>query len=150
MKKNKIMKNLTYNEKIAVLRILVDIIHVDHVAHEMEVAYIHQLADDFGIGQEYMQPVGQITTFQALIVLGMLSDEQKSQFAELMGKMIVADEEINYNEVKIYDIICKICDIRSDFQIREGIEYSLKGSFVNPEDLLNDSCWVDYSVCVAD
>ncbi len=36
---------------------------------------------------------------------------QKVFFAKLMNKMIVVDEDVNVNEVAIYDVVTKYCDI---------------------------------------
>ena len=36
---------------------------------------------------------------------------QKVFFAKLMNKMIVDDEDVNVNEVAIYDVVTKYCDI---------------------------------------
>ena len=55
----------------------------------------------------------------------------------MMGKMIVIDNDINYNEVKLYNAFCESCDIEKDFNVEDYPEYSLSGPFVNPEDVMN-------------
>lgn len=55
-----------------------------------------------------------------------------------MGKMIVIDEDINYNEVKLYNAVCESCNIEKDFNAEDFPNCTLSGSFVNPEDLMSD------------
>ena len=54
-----------------------------------------------------------------------------------MGKMIVIDKDINYNEVKLYNTFCKSCDIGKDFNMDDYPEFSLSGPFVNSEDFMD-------------
>ena len=51
-----------------------------------------------------------------------------------MGRMIVVDEDINYNEVTLYNSFCESCGIKSSFNIEEYPEYSLSGYFTDPID----------------
>ena len=54
-----------------------------------------------------------------------------------MGKMIVIDEDINYNEVKLYNAVCESCNIERDFNVEDYHGLTFSGPFVNPEDLMN-------------
>jgi len=63
--------------------------------------------------------------------------DQKGEVAKMMGKMIVIDKDINYNEVKLYNAFCESCDIEKDFNVDDYPEFSLSGPFVNPEDVMN-------------
>ena len=95
------MGDLTYNEKIAVLRILNDILHADNVVKDVEVNYMNEVARSFEIGDNYMDDVNKLVSLQAL----WLSSDVKKEFTQLMGKMIVIDKDINYNEVKLYNTV---------------------------------------------
>lgn len=35
----------------------------------------------------------------------------------MMGQMIVVDRDINYDEVRIYNVVCEFCEIKEDFRI---------------------------------
>lgn len=109
------MKTLTYNEKIAVMRILTDIMLADGKIDAREEAYLSEVALELELQPDYESEVGRTLSFLALSSLSGISAEQKLQLTLLMGKMIVADKDINYNEVKIYDIVCDFLGIAKEF-----------------------------------
>lgn len=129
------MEKLTYEAKIAVLRILYDIVNADSIVHEKEVNYMNEMACSLGLGEEYLAAVENFVTLQALGIVRVLAPEIKEQIAGVMGKMIVVDRDINYNEVKLYNRLCELCDIEKDFNIKDYPDYTLSGPFVNPEDI---------------
>ena len=129
------MEEFTYNTKIAILKVLTDIINADNVVHEKETEYIDELVKQFGLDDSYKTEMNNIVTLQALNTLRQLDSNQKEQIAAMMGKMIVIDKNINYNEVKLYNTICESCFINKDFRVEDYPEYSLSGPFVNPEDI---------------
>lgn len=130
-----IMEEFTYNTKIAILKVLTDIINADNVVHEKETEYIDELVKQFGLDDSYKTEMNSVVTLQALNTLRQLDSNQKEQIAAIMGKMIVIDKDINYNEVKLYNTICESCFINKDFRIEDYPECSLSGPFINPEDL---------------
>lgn len=129
------MEEFTYSTKIAILKVLTDIINADNVVHEKETEYIDELVKQFGLDDSYKTEMNNIVTLQALNTLRQLDSNQKEQIAAMMGKMIVIDKDINYNEVKLYNTICESCFINKDFRVEDYPEYSLSGPFVNPEDI---------------
>ena len=129
------MEEFAYNTKIAILKVLTDIINADNVVHEKEIEYIDELVKQFGLDDSYKTEMNKVVTLQALNTLRQLDSNQKEQIAAMMGKMIVIDKDINYNEVKLYNTICESCLINKDFHIEDYPEYSLSGPFVNPEDI---------------
>ena len=131
------MEELTYKDKIAIVKVLTEILHADNIVHDSEVAYMYEVIQSFNLGDGYQEEVNQLMTLQALATIRSLSVEQKGEVAKMMGKMIVIDEDINYNEVKLYNAFCESCDIEKDFNVEDYPEYSLSGPFVNPEELLN-------------
>jgi hypothetical protein len=66
-----------------------------------------------------------------------LAPEIKKEIAKLMGKMIVVDRDINYNEVKLYNRLCELCNIEKDFNIKDYPDYTFSGPFANPEDIFD-------------
>lgn len=131
------MEELTYNAKIAVLRVLKEILNADNIVHESEVAYMNDVIQSFGLDESHKSDVDNLMTLQALSTIRELSVDQKGEIAQMMGKMIVIDKDINYNEVKLYNAFCESCDIDKDFNVSDYPEYSLSGPFVNPEDIMN-------------
>ena len=131
------MEELKYNEKIAVVKVLTEILKADKIVHDKEVKYLDDVIVSFELDDTYKAEVGNLMTLQALSTIRGLAADQKSEIAKMMGKMIVIDEDINYNEVKLYNAFCESCDIEKDFNINDYPEYSLSGPFVNPEDIMN-------------
>ena len=132
------MKELEYSAKIAVMRILNDIVYADNVVKVVEVNYMNEVASTFELADDYINEVNNLVTLQALSIVRALSADVKEKIAQLMGKMIVIDEDINYNEVKLYNAVCESCNIEKDFNVEDYPDYTLSGPFVNPEDLKND------------
>lgn len=131
------MEELTYKEKVAVIKVLSEILHADNIVHDSEVEYMNEVIKSFNLDGNYQSDVDSLITLQALSTIRELSVEQKGEVAKMMGKMIVIDKDINYNEVKLYNAFCESCDIEKDFNVDNYPEFSLSGPFVNPEDLMN-------------
>lgn len=131
------MEQLTYNAKIAVVKVLNEILNADSIVHENEVQYMNEVIRDFGLEGKYKDDVKSLMTLQALATIRELDVELKEMVAKMMGKMIVIDNDINYNEVKLYNAFCESCNIEKDFNVDEYEDVTLSGPFVNPEDLMN-------------
>ena len=132
------MGQLTYNAKIAVVKVLNEILNADSIVHENEVQYMNEVIRDFGLEGKYEDDVKSLMTLQALATIRELDVELKEMVAKMMGKMIVIDNDINYNEVKLYNAFFESCNIEKDFNVDEYENLSLSGPFVNPEDLMNN------------
>ena len=130
------MEELAYNAKIAVVKVLMEILNADNIVHQSEVNYMHEVVQSFGLADNYIFDVDSMMTLQALSTIKELTVGQKGEIAKMMGKMIIVDGDINYNEVKLYNAFCESCDIERDFNVEDYPEYSLSGPFVNPEDLM--------------
>ena len=129
------MEQLTYNSKIAIVKLLGEILKADNVIHEKEVEYMNEVIHDFSLNDNFKDEVDTMVTLQALATIRELSMDQKKEVAKMMGKMIVVDKNINYNEVKLYNAFCESCNIEKDFNVDDYSDVSLSGPFVNPEDL---------------
>ena len=132
------MEQLTYNAKIAVVKVLNEILNADSIVHENEVQYMNEVIRDFGLEGKYEDDVKSLMTLQALATIRELDVELKEMVAKMMGKMIVIDNDINYNEVKLYNAFCESCNIEKNFNVDEYEDVTLSGPFVNPEDLMNN------------
>ena len=131
------MEELTHDAKIAVLRILNDIVNADNIVKDIEVENMNEIARSFELADNYMDEVNNLVTLQALSIVRALSVDLKEKIAQMMGKMIVIDEDINYNEVKLYNTVCESCNIERDFNVEDYPGLTFSGPFVNPEDLMN-------------
>ena len=126
------MKELTHNAKIAVLKILNDIVNADNIEKDVEVDYMNEIARSFELADNYMDEVNNLVTLQALAIVRTLSTDLKQEIAQMMGKMIVIDKDINYNEVKLYNAVCESCNIERNLNIEDyPPEVTISGTYVN-------------------
>lgn len=93
------------------MRILLDIINADGRIDARETALFNKLAEDFGLEEDSRPDVNTKLSILSLIEIKNFTPNQKKYFANLMSKMIVVDEDVNVNEVAIYDVVSKFCDI---------------------------------------
>ena len=63
------MKELTHNAKIAVLRILNDIVNADNIVKDVEIEYMDEIARSFKLADNYMNEVNSLVTLQALSIV---------------------------------------------------------------------------------
>lgn len=118
------MKELAYNERIAVMRILHDIILADNRIDEREQLLFGKIAEALGLDESVIQDVEKQNSLLALSIIHDFKQEQKEEFAKLMGQMIVVDRDINYNEVKIYNVVNDFCKIEVEFEMDNYPEYT--------------------------
>lgn len=131
------MEELTHDAKIAILSILNDIVNADNIVNDVEVEYMNEIAHSFELADNYMDEVNNLVTLQALAIIRTLSADLKEKIAQMMGKMIIIDGDINYNEVKLYNAVRESCNIERDFNVEDYPGLTFSGPFVNPEDLMN-------------
>ncbi len=130
------MEKLNCKQKYAVLRVLREIVVADNVVQESEVNYMNETASSFGFSDHYDEELNRVSLVEATSIIGVLPPETKRKVAQLMGRMIVVDKDINYNEVELYRDICATCGIHEEFLVSDYPECSLSGPFANPEDLM--------------
>ena len=110
------MVEYSYQQKIAILRILLDIIHADGIIDARETLFFNQLKELFGLSDEDHEIVRQKNSLLALLQIRNFTDEQKMGLALYMSKMIVVDQDINVNELAIYDVVTEFCSIDKKFE----------------------------------
>lgn len=118
------MKELTYNERIAVMRILQDIILADNKIDSREEMLFSEIADMLGLDDSVKQDVENQNSLLALTIIHDFNQEQKEEFAKLMGRMIVVDKDINYNEVRIYNVVNEFCNMKVEFVVDNYPEFT--------------------------
>lgn len=112
---NKHMVEYSYQQKIAMMRILLDIIHADGYIDAREVHFFKELKELFDLEEADSQSVKEYNSLLALLLIKNFTEEQKMEFALYMSKMIVVDGDINDNEVAIYNVVNEFCGINKDF-----------------------------------
>ena len=138
LNEKKKMEVFTHRELIAVVKVLNEILKADNITHEKEIEYLNDVISSFGLDEEnYKAEINSLITLQALSTIREMMVDKKAMVAQMMGKMIVIDKDINYNEVKLYNAFCESCNIEKDFNVDEYEDVTLSGPFVNPEDILN-------------
>lgn len=130
------MEELNNYEKIAVAKVLTEILNADNIVHENEINYMQEIIRSFGLDNTYKYDVDNLEISKALSAIREMSTEQKKEVAKMMGKMIVIDNDINYHEVKMYNAFCETCNIEREFNVKDYPDVTLSGPFTNPEDLL--------------
>lgn len=125
LEKERKMKELKYNERIAVMRILLDIILADNRIDGREKQLFEEIGKELDLDESAKQEVESLNSLLALAVIHDFTPDQKAEFAKLMGRMIVVDKDINYNEVKIYHVVNEFCHINVEFKIDDYPEYTL-------------------------
>jgi len=118
------MNNLTYKERVAVMRILLDIILADGKIDRREQALFETVMKTLELDATAKCDIDNQNSLLALTMIYSFTQEQKEEFARLMGQMIIIDEDINYNEVKIYNVVNEFCNIRQEFNIDDYPGYS--------------------------
>lgn len=110
------MEEFSYQQKIAMMRILLDIVNADGRIDVRETALFNKLLADFELNEEAKMDVDTKLSILALIEIKNFTESQKDYFAKLMNDMIVVDEDVNVNEVAIFDVVTNYCDIPAVFE----------------------------------
>lgn len=118
------MIDLTYDQKIAIMRILLDLVLADKRVDMRERDYFIRIAESLGLTSSVRPDVEQMNSLLALSEIREFSQADKEVLARLMGKMIVVDKDINYNEVRLYNVVNEFCGINIEFQIEDYPEYA--------------------------
>lgn len=116
IKIKKAMEEFNYQQKISMMRILLDIINADGRIDVRETALFNKLSEFFKLDKEAKSDVDDKLSILALLEIKNFTENQKEVFAKLMSDMIVVDEDVNVNEVAIYDVVTNYCDIPVIFE----------------------------------
>lgn len=109
------MVEYSYQQKIAMMRILLDIIHADGYIDAREQHFFNELKELLNMEDTDHESVKECNSLLALLQIKDFTEEQKMGFALYMSKMIVVDGDINVNEVAIYNVVNEFCDINKEF-----------------------------------
>lgn len=124
--KNKTI-HFTYQQKIAMMRILLDIVNADGVVDARELFFFDKLMIEFEMSQEDKVIVNEKNSLLALAQIKDTTNEQKEFFSEIMTQMVIVDDDINVNEVAIYDVVATFCNFKTSFydsELPQGLSHS--------------------------
>ena len=124
------MKKFTYEQKISMMRILLDLVLADGRIDERETVFFDRIADLLGLDAKARKDVDAKNSLLALTEISEYTPEQKAELSRLMGQMIVVDEDINYNEIRIYNVVNDFCKINIGFKMEDYPDFSRSGEFI--------------------
>lgn len=117
------MDNYTYEQKISMMRILLDIVLADGRIDERETLFFDKIAGVLGLDYSAKADVNAKNSLLALTEISEFTQDQKRNLSKLMGQMIVVDEDINYNEIRIYNVVNDFCKINIGFNMEDYPNY---------------------------
>ena len=95
----------TKDQKKAMSKVLLDIVSVDEHIDARETLYFETVKDMLQLTTQDHFDVLHLNTLKCLSVIKSMTFEQKTDFAQMMRNMIIADRFIDPNEaVSFYDI----------------------------------------------
>ena len=124
------MKIFTYAQKVSMMRILMDLVLADGRIDERETAYFDRIAGLLGLDNNARKDVDKKNSLLALTEISDFDQSQKEELSKLMGQRIVVDKDINYNEIRIYNVVNDFCKINVGFNMEDYPEYSRSGDFI--------------------
>jgi uncharacterized tellurite resistance protein B-like protein len=101
----------SYNQKMAIVRLLLDIISVDGKIDGRETFFFEKVKNELDLSPQDHFKIHDYSTLQSLSIIKAMGNEQKNYYSDLMKRMIMADEEIEENERVAYKDICEFCNI---------------------------------------
>lgn len=117
----------SYQQKIAMMRILLDIVNADGVVDARESFFFDKLMVGFDMSTEDRNVVNEKNSLLALVQIKDMTDEQKEFFSKLMTNMVIVDGDVNVNEVAIYDVVATFCNFKTTFDEKDlpsGLSHS--------------------------
>lgn len=101
----------SYNQKMAIVKLLLDIIGVDGKIDGRETFFFEKVKNELGLSPQDHFKIHDYSTLQSLSIVKAMGEDQKKHYSDLMKRMILADEEIEENERIAYKDICDFCRI---------------------------------------
>lgn len=130
------MDSLSHEEKIAVLKILQDIIIADNVKEEREIELKNNILSAWSLSTSVNEEIEKFSTDRAVSMIRSFRIDKKNEVTKLMGSMIVVDKDINYKEVELYNSLCELCEMENTFAVEDYPDCTYSSPFTNPEDII--------------
>lgn len=95
----------TKEQKMAMSKVLLDIVSVDEHIDVRETMYFETVKELLQLTTQDHYDILHLNTLKCLCIIKSMTTEQKTEFANMMRNMIIADKFIDPNEaVSFYDI----------------------------------------------
>ncbi|MDF1573205.1 MAG: hypothetical protein P1P82_16475 [Bacteroidales bacterium] len=91
----------TLLEKLAIVKILDEMILADEIEDPKEKEYLSKVAEELGINTEFIVESRQLRNTECFDILRRMEADKKQRFAEMLGKMVEADGIVDPSEVNI-------------------------------------------------
>ena len=77
------MEKLTYNAKVAIIKVLSEILNADSIVNDNEVEYMNEVIKSFNLDGNFQSDVDSLLTLQALSTIRELSVTLKNEVAKI-------------------------------------------------------------------
>lgn len=104
--------NLTTEEKKALVKILIEIMHADRVVKEKEVNYLKEVRKNIDISDVEYEEASNLNVLACLTTLRGLNLPDKQEVREMMKTMIMIDGDIDKREMDLFKVVCSGADIK--------------------------------------
>ena len=101
----------TKDQKMAMSKVLLDIVSVDEHIDARETMYFENVKELLDLTTQDHYDILHLNTLKCLSIIKLMTIEQKTEFAIMMRKMIIADEFIDPNEATSFYDICEFIHI---------------------------------------
>ena len=101
----------TKDQKMAMSKVLLDIVSVDEHIDARETMYFENVKDLLDLTTQDQYDILHLNTLKCLSIIKLMTIEQKTEFATMMRKMIIADGYIDPNEATSFYDICEFIHI---------------------------------------
>ena len=101
----------TKEQKMAMSKVLLDIVSVDEHIDARETLYFEKVKDVLELSTQDHFDVLHLNTLRCLSIIKTFSAPQKTEFAKMMREMILADEFIDPNEAVSFYYICEFVHV---------------------------------------
>ncbi len=108
---HKTIMDYTKEQKMAMSKVLLDIVSVDEHIDARETLYFERVKNTLDLTTQDHFDVLHMNTLRCLSIIKTMSVEQKSNFAQMMREMILADRFIDPSEATSFYDICEFVNI---------------------------------------
>ncbi|MDO4971110.1 MAG: hypothetical protein Q4E41_03330 [Bacteroidales bacterium] len=107
--------DFNHSQKISIMRVLLDIIYADSRVDYRETQLFEDLLIKLNLCKDDAKLIDKKSAILSLTDIKDFNEQQKCFFASLMDKMIKIDNDIDENEIAIYNIVFDYCKIPLPF-----------------------------------
>ncbi len=101
----------TKDQKMAMSKVLLDIVSVDEHIDARETMYFENVKELLDLTTQDHYDILHLNTLKCLSIIKLMTIVQKTEFATMMRKMIIADGYIDPNEATSFYDICEFIHI---------------------------------------